>query len=179
MADTPNILDTKGIYTLFGKIDMASAKEFCRWILERNFDDKPLENLTLVINSPGGELPGCFSIVDTMAGSKIPIRTVGLGEVCSAGFMIFIAGEKGERVLTPNTGILSHQYAWGSVGKHHELMAATKEFNHIFDRMLKHYKKHTGLSEEKIKKYLLPEKDVWLSSKEALALKICDKVKTL
>jgi hypothetical protein len=42
-----------------------------------------------------------------------------------------------------------------------------------------HYKKCTGLKEDVIRKYLLPPQDVWLSSEEALDLKICDIVKDL
>ena len=44
------------------------------------------------------------------------------------GLSIFMSGQKGHRTLTPNTSILSHQWAWGSAGKEHELFATIKEF---------------------------------------------------
>ena len=93
--------------------------------------------------------------------------------------MIFIAGAKGKRILTPNTSILSHQYTWGAFGKEHELFATVKEFDLTTKKMNAHYKKCTGLSESKIKDILLPPQDIWLSPIEAKKLGICDEVKDL
>jgi ATP-dependent Clp protease protease subunit len=114
-----------------------------------------------------------------MRGSNVPIRTIGIGQIASAGLLIFIAGEKGMRTLTPNTSILSHQYTWGSFGKEHELFAQVKEFDLTAKRLVNHYKKCTGMDEEDIRKVLLPEKDVWLSAQEAKKLNLCDIVKDL
>ena len=120
---------------------------------------------------------GCaFALIDTMRSSAIPIKTVGLGCIASAGLMIFLAGSTGRRVLTPYTSILSHQFSWGSDGKAHELFATMKEFTLTQSRMLEHYKVSTGLSEEEIRTALLPPHDVWLSAEEALALNICDAI---
>jgi ATP-dependent Clp protease protease subunit len=91
---------------------------------------------------------------------------------------MFISGEKGKRILTPNTSILSHQYSWGTYGKEHELFAVVKEFDLTTQRMIAHYRKCTGLTEEKIRKYLLPPHDVWLSAKEAKKLGLCDSIKS-
>ena len=120
-----------------------------------------------------------FAVIDVMNGSTIPIHTTGLGMVASAAFMIFIAGDKGKRTLTPNTSILSHQFSWGAWGKEHELLAANKEFEMTTQRMIRHYKQCTGLSEKKIRELLLPPQDVWLSAKEAKRYGICDQIKVL
>ena len=90
-----------------------------------------------------------------------------------------MAGEKGNRVLTPNTSILSHQYSWGTYGKEHDLFATVKEYELTTYRMLTHYKKCTGLTEKKIREFLLPAEDVWLSAKQAKKLGLCDSVKTV
>ena len=132
-----------------------------------------------MICSPGGQIPECFALIDIMKGSKIPIHTVGLGCIASCGLLLFITGEKGHRVLTPNTSILSHQFSWGNWGKEHELFAQVKEFELSTKRMLDHYKKCTGLNEEEIREHLLPPEDVWLSAKEAKKLGICDNVKSV
>jgi ATP-dependent Clp protease, protease subunit len=170
----------QSFYMLFDDVSSVSAKEAVQWIMEANFanEDKP-EVLNLVINSPGGDLNAAFAIIDVMRGSKIPVRTIGLGQIASAGLMIFIAGAKGHRVLTENTSIMSHQYTWGSMGKHHELIAAVREFDLTSLRMVDHYKRCTGLKEEKIKKYLLPPQDVYLSAKEAIELGLADTISKL
>jgi len=81
--------------------------------------------------------------------------------------------------LTPNTSILSHQYSWGTFGKEHELFAAQKEYDLTTKRMIAHYKRCTGMNEDKIRQYLLPPQDVWLEAGEAKKLGICDEVKEM
>ena len=176
---TPSLKD-KGIYFLSGGFNSETAQNIVTWILEANFDpSSKFEYLTLIINSPGGEVNSAFAIIDAMEGSAIPVRTIGLGMVGSCGFLTFIAGAKGHRVLTPNTSILSHQWSWGDRGKAHELFATVKEYELTQNRMMNHYVKHTGLSKAKIEEKLLPPHDVWLSAQEALDLGVCDEIKIL
>ena len=174
-------LQEAGYHLMMEDIDAGSCKAAIEFILENNFNNevkKPKE-LNLIICSPGGDLSAAFALIDVMRGSSIPIKTTGLGMIASAGLLIFISGTKGKRLLTPNTSILSHQFTWGSFGKEHELFAAVKEFDLTTKRMIKHYKKCTGLSDKDIRKYLLPPQDVWLSAPEALKLGICDNVKEM
>ena len=166
-------------YLFMDEVTLATTKPMVEWIFDANFSEERPDMLNLIICSPGGDLNAAFAMIDTMRGSAIPIRTIGLGQIASAGLMIFIAGEKGQRILTPNTSILSHQYSWGAFGKEHELFAQIKEFDLTTKRMIAHYKKCTGLKEEQIRDYLLPPQDMWLSAVEAKKLGICDDVKDL
>lgn len=147
------------------------------FILQRNLmgRDRP-KQIKMIINSPGGEVPSAFALIDTIKGSRIPVYTYGLGEIGSCGLLTFIAGEKGKRFITRNTGILSHQWAWGAWGKEHELMSRVKEFKNTQQRVLEHYKRCTGMKEKDILKYLLPPEDVWLTAKEAVKYGIADEI---
>lgn len=166
-------------FLLMEEISLVTVKQCVEWIFEANFSEERPELLNLIVTSPGGDLNAAFALIDTMRGSAIPIRTIGLGQIASAGLMIFIAGDKGKRILTPNTSILSHQYSWGAFGKEHELFATVKEFDLTTKKMIQHYKKCTGLSEAKIREILLPPQDMWLSPQEAKKLGLCDEVKEL
>jgi ATP-dependent Clp protease protease subunit len=166
-------------FLLMEEITLGTAKQAIEWVFDANFAEERPDMLNLIVCSPGGDLNAAFALVDTMRGSAIPIRTIGLGQIASAGLMIFIAGDKGNRILTPNTSILSHQYSWGAFGKEHELFATIKEFDLTTKRMIAHYKKCTGLSEQKIREVLLPPQDMWLSAIESKKLGICDDVKDL
>ena len=167
----------RGHHVFMSEVTQETMKPLIDWIISENFNrEKKKKELTLGICSPGGDLNACFALVDVMKGSKIPIRTIGMGMIASCGLLMFISGTKGRRVLTPNTSILSHQYSWGSFGKEHELFAAVKEFDLTTQRMIAHYKKCTGLSEKDIRKYLLPPEDMWLSAKEAKKLGLCDSI---
>ena len=174
-----NNLASNGVYVLMDDITMESCRECIKWIMNHNLGDNRLPQLTLIINSPGGDVHAAFALIDTMKASTIPIKTVGLGLIASCGFLLFIAGTKGRRILTPNTSILSHQYSWGSAGKEHELYARVKEFELSTKRMIQHYKKCIGMKEKQIREVLLPPQDVWLDAKEAYKLKICDKIEEL
>ena len=166
-------------FLMMEDINLQSVKQAVEWIFEANFAEERPEMLNMIITSPGGDLNAGFALIDVMRGSAIPIRTIGLGQIASAGLMIFIAGQKGQRILTPNTSILSHQYSWGAFGKEHELFATVKEFDLTTKKMIEHYKKTTGLAEKKIREVLLPPQDVWLSPVEAKKLGLCDEVKEL
>lgn len=171
-------MNENGMYLFMSKVNDDTVAPVIEWIIQENLNtENRKEYLILIICSPGGFVASCFALLDTMMGSIIPIRTVGIGQISSCGLMMFIAGEKGTRTLTPNTSILSHQFAGGCVGKEHELFAKAKEYGLLDRRIMRHYKKFTGLSEKDIRKKLLSPTDVYLDAKEALKLGICDKVK--
>jgi ATP-dependent Clp protease protease subunit len=169
-----------GMMLLMGAISEETIKPTIEWILHENFcRKKKNKELLLMICSEGGNLEDAFALIDVMRTSKIPIKTVGLGVIASAGLMIFIAGASGRRVLTPNTSILSHQFSAGHAGKAHELFATVKEFELTQQRVLALYQQCTGLEEHKIREVLLPSQDVYLSANEALEYRICDHVANL
>lgn len=177
---TQHHLSDNGIYFLNGEINVSSVGDAIRYILECNIDQEcDWEYITLLINSPGGYVTDGFALIDVILGSRIPIKTVGIGMIASMGLQIFLAGEKGSRTLTPNCMILSHQYAGGAFGKEHELVAAQVEQDILSEIVIRHYKRTTGLSQSEIRKYLLPPQDVWLTAKEAKKYGICDLVKDL
>jgi len=170
----------KGFHVFMGEVSMETMNPIINWIISANFaKEKQHKELTLGICSPGGDLNACFALLDVMMGSKIPIRTIGMGMIASCGLLIFITGTKGKRILTPNTSILSHQYSWGSWGKEHELFARIKEFDLTSTRLLRHYIKCTKLKEKEIREKLMPPHDVWLDAKEAKKLGLCDKVQDM
>jgi len=172
-------LDKLGVMMVMDDIKNESVKPIIEWIFKNNLSPSQPEYLTLIINSSGGCVSSAFALIDTMRGSGIPIHTIGLGEVSSSALMIFMAGEKKHRVLTPNTQILSHQYSWGKYGKEHELLTAGKGFELTSKMIVDHYIKCTGLSEKKVREVLLPAHDVWLSASEAKKYGVCDQIKEL
>ena len=176
--NSTNNLNDNGIYLLMEEITQESCASTIKWILQENLkkDKERKDHLKLMISSPGGDANACFALIDIMKGSRISIHTYGIGMIASCGLLLFLTGEKGYRILTPNTSILSHQYSWGGSGKEHELFARVKEYSLTSERMIEHYKKCTGLKEKDIRKYLLPPEDVWLSAKEAKKYGIIDKV---
>jgi ATP-dependent Clp protease protease subunit len=170
-------LNDSGIYVFMDEVTDETIKPVIEWILYENFvQPVKKKELLLMVCSAGGELQSAFALIDVMASSLIPIKTVGLGQISSSGLLIFMSGTQGRRILTPNTSILSHQFSWFSEGKSHELFATMKEFSLTQQRMVDLYRRCTGADDETIKTKMLPAQDIWLSADEALELKICDAI---
>lgn len=159
---------------LSGDINDQSVSAVIRWILYENLAHKSPRELTLYINSPGGDLYQAFALIDIMQASHHPIKTVGIGHIMSAAFLIFVSGTRGHRVVAKNTGIMCHQYYDAPEGKHHDLKAQMIEGEYCNKRMFNIIQQATGLPAPKIRSKLLRESDVYLTAEEAVSLGIAD-----
>lgn len=168
--------DDSGILYVFGAIDSGTAAGVCEKIIDLNLRAE-VPHLQMIINSPGGSLDAGFAIIDIMEWSQIPIYTTGIGMVASMGLLLLMAGEKGRRVVTPRTSILSHRF-WGvSAGSHSELVAVRKQQDLAHCRIVNHYAQHTRVrTEADLDRTLLREIDTWLTPEEAVQYGIVDLV---
>jgi len=132
--------------------------------------------VNLFINSPGGDLNAAWQICDIMDFISTPVHTVGLGQVASAGLIILMNGEFGQRRVTDRTSIMSHQYSWGAMGNHQHLIDKGEEFKNTYTRMLNHYHECTGLDKEVIENELISNKDRWLTARQAKKYNLVDVV---
>lgn len=171
---------SNSVHFLTGVIHEVNIEQTIKWIIYENLntidDNKNKKVLTLYINSPGGSLNDALALIDVMRASKLRIRTIGMGQIVSAAFLIFSAGTKGERYIFKNTSIMCHQFSGEIYGKHHDIKAHIKEFELSNDRMLNVLQDTTGLDIQTIKNKLLPPTDVWLTPKELIKLHVADKL---
>lgn len=168
-----------GICLLFGEVNAEVAQGISEWILTENLMENAPEILTLMINSPGGDLAAAFAIIEVMNGSRIPVRTIVLGEACSAGLLIAMSGAKGHRIVTPTCSLMSHHFSGGASGEYHALLNIQKEYKFTDRRIVDQYIRCTGLDEKTIRKKLIPNKDVYLSPEEGVELNLFDEVRGL
>lgn len=177
MTETKSFdLGDRGIIYLGKSIDGSSCEDVCKKILELNMHAN-LDRIQLIVNSPGGDVNAGFAIVDMMEWSRIPVYTTGIGMVASMGLMIFMAGKKGHRAITPRCSILSHRFSWASYGSHSAMIAQRKEEDLTHRRILDHYKRYSKYKNQKdIQKHLLKDVDEWLDAEEAVRHGIADKI---
>ena len=162
------------IHFLYGEIDDSTVMDAIYWITYENL--KPgNEVLTMYINSDGGSLQDAFALIEVMQKSKKVIRTIGIGSVCSAAFLIFAAGTKGQRIISETASVMCHQYSDGFSGKYHDIKAVAKENELANQRMVNLLKEFTELETRTIKSKLLPPSDVWFTADELLELGVADK----
>src|SRR5690349_8827017 len=91
-----DVLESNGIFILMQDVEDSVCEDAIKFIIGSNFEAK-CNHLTLVVNSSGGSTTAGFALIDVIEGSKIPVRTIGIGELASMGLSLFITGQKGRR----------------------------------------------------------------------------------
>ena len=155
------------VIMLFGEIDTNISREIVESLLSTDAN-----NITLLINSIGGNLDACVAIINAMQMSGKNIKTIGMGSVCSSALLVFLAGNS--RVLFKNAHILSHQASFEYQGKPHEVASVNKHVKHIDDWMINFVMGKTKLSKAQVKKYLLGPGENWLSAEDCLKWGVAD-----
>lgn len=168
--------ESLGFHVLFGPVDDVSMKEAAEFILKANklFNDD--RDLTIFLNTIGGNCYDGFALIDLMDISRMPIRTVGLGNIMSMGVLLLCSGTKGKRIMTKNTQVMAHQFYGGSEGKFHELVSAFKAELYLEQQFMTHFKKHSTMSEKQIKDVMFGPTDRWLTPSECKKYGLIDHV---
>jgi len=153
------------IIFLGGIINDAVANTVIAQMLFLEHKDSNKE-MTMYINSPGGEVTAALAIYDTMQFVKSPVSTICVGLAASAAAVILGAGAKGKRFALPNSEIMIHQVAMEGVGgQASEIEITAKEIGRIKIRLNDVLAKHTGQNIKKIEKDT--DRDYFMSADEA------------
>lgn len=131
-------------------------------------------DITMHIDSPGGNVKSGLSIVDVMNYISCDIATVNTGMAASMGSVLLGAGTKGKRKSLRFSKTMLHQSSGGAVGNIQDAEITMKEWtktNNILFDLLGEY---CGKSAEQVK--LDASRDLWLDSKEALEYGIIDEI---
>ena len=157
------------VFFLTGEIAEENIAKCIKWLTYENLDTKTEKVLTLYVNSTGGDLYQALALIDVMTTSKYTIRTIGIGTVMSAAFLIVASGSKGERYLSQYTSCMCHQFAGGgSDAKFHDLKAEMKENEMLNISMTEVLVAATGKAPTYVKKRLLPPTDVYMTAHEMI-----------
>lgn len=162
-----------------GYVDDESANQVIEEIYSINQEDFGISSekrspITLVVNSPGGEVYDGLAIVDAMNLSKTPINVVVLGRAMSMGLLIAACGHY--RSASKNARFMYHEgsYEAAGTGKIHknELVEYTK-LEKLYDDMLM---ERTKLTPKEIKNIKSSGKEWYFDSNTALKLGIIDQI---
>jgi ATP-dependent Clp protease protease subunit len=130
-------------------IDDTVANLMMAQLLHLESED-PEKDISIYINSPGGEITGLFAIYDTIQYIKPDVSTICIGQAASAAAVLLAAGSPGKRFVLPHSRILIHQPHGGASGQAVDIAIQAKEITRmreLLDNILAH---HTGQSVEKI-----------------------------
>lgn len=112
--------------------------------------EAPDRDVSLYINSPGGEMTGLFAIHDTMRFVNCDVSTICVGQAASAAAVLLAAGTPGKRYALPNARVLIHQPHGGAQGQTTDMELQLAEMVEMRRRMIGILTEATGQTAERI-----------------------------
>lgn len=136
----------------------------------------PKTPITLMINSPGGEIQSGFAIFDMVRFIQPEVITLVTGLAASMGSIISLAAKANNRYAFPNSKFLVHQplIAGGLAGSATDIAIHAKDLIETKNRIIRLYCDETGKSHDEVKKAL--DRDTWLSAEQALEFGLIKKI---
>ena len=158
-----------------GEIEPAMANSIVAQLLFLE-SENPNADISMYINSPGGEVSSGWAIMDTMQYIKAPVSTIGMGLVASMGSVLLAAGEKGKRFVLPNTQVMIHQPMAGAQGQITDMEIQINQFQKNKKSLVKQMAEFTGRKEKEV--FEAMERDNWMTPLEAKEFGLIDSVLT-
>jgi ATP-dependent Clp protease, protease subunit len=155
-------------------IDDTVANLVCAQLLFLE-SENPDRDISIYINSPGGDINALLAIYDTMQYIRPEIATLCFGQAASAAAVLLAAGSPGKRLALPNSRILIHQpYAQSGYAQVSDLEIAANEILRLKSALETILARHTGQPIEKIAADT--DRDYVLTAVDAKAYGIVDEV---
>ena len=131
-------------------------------------------DISLYLNTPGGQVSSGLGIYDTMQIIQPDVATICTGMAASMGSVLLCAGAKGKRSALPHSRVLIHQPLGGAQGQASDILIAAKEIEKTREELFRIISSHTGQPYEKVAAD--GERDYWMSASEALSYGMVDEI---
>ncbi|MBR6055183.1 MAG: ATP-dependent Clp protease proteolytic subunit [Bacteroidales bacterium] len=131
-------------------------------------------DISLYLNTPGGQVTSGLAIYDTMQIVSPDVATICTGMAASMGAVLLCAGAAGKRSALPHSRVLIHQPLGGAKGQASDILIAAKEIEKTREELFRIIASHTGQPYEKVAAD--GDRDYWMTSDEALAYGMIDEI---
>ena len=135
---------------------------------------EPDKDISLYIDSPGGDVYAGLGILDTMNFIKPDVSTICVGMAASMGAVLLAAGAKGKRLALPNSMVMIHQPSSGVQGQQTDIQIVADETKWIRQHLNELLSDYTGQPIEKVN--VDTERDNYLRAQEACDYGLVDRV---
>jgi ATP-dependent Clp protease, protease subunit len=142
-----------------------NSNRICNALLVLAAEDSRAD-IRLLINSPGGSVPGMLAIRDCMRAIPNDVCTVNVGMAYSAGQFLLSSGTKGKRSAMPHSKVLLHQGSAGIGGTAMDIAIQADDLRQTRDTVLACIAEDTGQSVEQVEED--SRRDRWFTAREAL-----------
>ena len=154
-------------------LDDTIANLVCAQLLHLE-SENPDRDISLYINSPGGDINALFAVYDTMQYIKPDINTICFGQAASAAAVLLAAGTKGKRLALPHSRVLIHQPYAGAQGQVSDIELASREIQRLKAQLEEILARHTGQDVARI--HADTDRDFVMTAAEAKEYGIIDEV---
>lgn len=134
------------------------------------------KDISLYINSPGGEVYSGLAILDTMNFIKPQVSTICVGMAASMAAVLLSAGAKGKRFCLPHSKVMIHQPSGGAQGQQTEIEIVAEEIKKTRRELNQILSDASGQPIEKVQADT--ERDNYLTAAEALDYGLIDLIVT-
>ena len=131
-------------------------------------------DISMYINSPGGDVVSGLGVIDTMNFIPCDISTTCVGMAASMGAVLLSCGTKGKRYVLPHSRVMIHSVASGFKGHTADIKIEMEQTLRCQDDLYKILAENTGKSYEEIEK--LCDRNKWVIGQEAVDIGLADKV---
>lgn len=160
---------------LSGEVNDDVANAICAQLLYLESEDQDAD-ITFLINSPGGVITSGLAIYDTMQYITCDVKTLCIGQACSMGSFLLMAGAEGKRMALPNARIMTHQPSGGARGQSTDIQIQASEILAMRKQLETIYKEHCGMDDATILEIM--ERDTFMNPTRAKELGLIDKIIT-
>ena len=134
----------------------------------------PNADISLYINSPGGQVSSGLAVYDTMQLVEPDVATICTGIAASMGAVLLCAGQHGKRSCLPHSKVLIHQPLGGAQGQASDIIIAAKEIEKTRKELISIIASHSGTSYDKV--FEDADRDFWMTAEEAKAYGMVDEI---
>src|SRR5690625_4681510 len=163
------------ILLLDRELDQGNGAQLCAGLLLLAAED-PRSDITVLINSPGGQVPSMLAIGDLFDLVPCDVRTVALGMAYSAGQYLLTHGTPGKRLILAHARVLMHQGSAGFGGSAADIEIQAEDLRTNRDLLIDITAERTGRSRETIAQD--SERDRFWDAEAAVEYGFCDRVIT-
>ena len=133
-------------------------------------------DISLYLNTPGGQVSSGLAIYDTMQLISPDVATICTGMAASMGSVLLCAGAPGKRSALRHSRVMIHQPLGGARGQASDILIAAEEIRKTRDELCSIIAEHSGQPMEKI--LADADRDFWMTSQEALDYGMIDSILT-
>ena len=164
---------SKRLVKLIGEIDAQTASLVVSQL--HYLDDRSDEDITLMINSPGGSVYDGLAIYDAIKYEiHSDVSTVATGHALSMGAFLLAAGTKGKRFATMNAEIMIHQPLGGVQGQATDISLVADHIQRVKTRLATILSEECSKPVDEVLRDM--ERDYWMTSEEAVQYGLIDSI---